>query len=183
MRAPVILPIFGIALRAWWDDDAPRLGASLAYYTLFAIAPGTARRYRDRGNGLRRRCRPRGNCRPARSARGTRRRAGSAESSRGSESTTRWDHRHLCRQHRLRRRCHRSIPRTPGGAEYDLAREAEPGYESQGVRGRSSTLVRPGGGNRFSADGLTRGDGRSGCTKRMALCARPELPAGVERGH
>ena len=23
----------------WWDDDAPRLGASLAYYTLFAIAP------------------------------------------------------------------------------------------------------------------------------------------------
>ena len=41
MRAPVILPIFGTALRAWWDDDAPRLGASLAYYTLFAIAPGT----------------------------------------------------------------------------------------------------------------------------------------------
>ena len=39
MHAPVILPIFGTALRAWWDDDAPRLGASLAYYTLFAIAP------------------------------------------------------------------------------------------------------------------------------------------------
>src|SRR5688572_2901112 len=39
MRAPVILQIFGTALRAWWDDDAPRLGASLAYYTLFAIAP------------------------------------------------------------------------------------------------------------------------------------------------
>jgi membrane protein len=39
MRAPVILLIFGTALRAWWDDDAPRLGASLAYYTLFAIAP------------------------------------------------------------------------------------------------------------------------------------------------
>jgi membrane protein len=31
--------MFGSALRAWWDDDAPRLGASLAYYTLFAIAP------------------------------------------------------------------------------------------------------------------------------------------------
>ena len=31
--------IFGSALRAWWDDDAPRLGAALAYYTLFAIAP------------------------------------------------------------------------------------------------------------------------------------------------
>jgi len=26
-------------LKAWWDDDALRLGASLAYYTLFAIAP------------------------------------------------------------------------------------------------------------------------------------------------
>jgi membrane protein len=39
MRAPAILRLFGAALRAWWDDDAPRLGASLAYYTLFAIAP------------------------------------------------------------------------------------------------------------------------------------------------
>jgi len=39
MRAPEILTIFGTALRDWWDDDAPRLGASLAYYTLFAIAP------------------------------------------------------------------------------------------------------------------------------------------------
>jgi membrane protein len=34
-----MLSILGAALRAWWDDDAPRLGASLAYYTLFAIAP------------------------------------------------------------------------------------------------------------------------------------------------
>lgn len=33
------LRMFGAAARAWWDDDAPRLGASLAYYTLFAIAP------------------------------------------------------------------------------------------------------------------------------------------------
>jgi membrane protein len=39
MRAAGILRLFGTALRAWWDDDAPRLGASLAYYTLFAIAP------------------------------------------------------------------------------------------------------------------------------------------------
>jgi membrane protein len=31
--------IFASALKAWWDDDALRLGASLAYYTLFAIAP------------------------------------------------------------------------------------------------------------------------------------------------
>jgi len=31
--------MFQSAVRAWWDDDALRLGASLAYYTLFAIAP------------------------------------------------------------------------------------------------------------------------------------------------
>ena len=39
MSSPAILPVFGSAMKAWWDDDAPRLGASLAYYTLFAIAP------------------------------------------------------------------------------------------------------------------------------------------------
>jgi membrane protein len=38
-RAPTIVQIFRSAVRAWWDDDALRLGASLAYYTLFAIAP------------------------------------------------------------------------------------------------------------------------------------------------
>jgi len=31
--------LFREALLAWWNDDVPRLGASLAYYTLFAIAP------------------------------------------------------------------------------------------------------------------------------------------------
>jgi membrane protein len=38
-RAAAIRAIFWTALRAWWDDDAIRLGASLAYYTLFALAP------------------------------------------------------------------------------------------------------------------------------------------------
>lgn len=38
-RTPAILPMFWTALKAWWDDDALRLGASLAYYTLFALAP------------------------------------------------------------------------------------------------------------------------------------------------
>jgi len=38
-RTPEIVRIFGYALKAWWDDDALRLGAALAYYTLFAIAP------------------------------------------------------------------------------------------------------------------------------------------------
>ena len=36
---PALVRIFGTALKAWWDDDALRLGAALAYYTLFAIAP------------------------------------------------------------------------------------------------------------------------------------------------
>jgi membrane protein len=36
---PALVRVFGIALKAWWDDDALRLGAALAYYTLFAIAP------------------------------------------------------------------------------------------------------------------------------------------------
>jgi len=39
IRAAAIPAIFWTALRAWWDDDAIRLGASLAYYTLFALAP------------------------------------------------------------------------------------------------------------------------------------------------
>ena len=39
MREPVILRTVRGAARAWWDDDCARLGASLSYYTLFAIAP------------------------------------------------------------------------------------------------------------------------------------------------
>jgi membrane protein len=39
VRVPAILPVLRAAMRAWWDDDALRLGAALAYYTLFAIAP------------------------------------------------------------------------------------------------------------------------------------------------
>ena len=39
MHPLVIARLLGSAARAWWDDDALRLGASLAYYTLFAIAP------------------------------------------------------------------------------------------------------------------------------------------------
>src|SRR5215211_7868645 len=27
------------ALGGWWNDNVPRLGASLAYYTLFALSP------------------------------------------------------------------------------------------------------------------------------------------------
>jgi membrane protein len=33
------LRTLGQAVKAWWNDDAMRLGASLAYYTLFAIGP------------------------------------------------------------------------------------------------------------------------------------------------
>ena len=31
--------LFGATLKAWWDDDVMRLGAALAFYSLFAIAP------------------------------------------------------------------------------------------------------------------------------------------------
>ena len=39
MREPPILRTIRCAGRAWWDDDCARMGASLSYYTLFAIAP------------------------------------------------------------------------------------------------------------------------------------------------
>ncbi len=39
MPEPVILRTIRGAARAWWDDDCTRLGASLSFYTLFAIAP------------------------------------------------------------------------------------------------------------------------------------------------
>jgi membrane protein len=35
----VPLRILGSAIAAWWNDNALRLGASVAFYTLFAIAP------------------------------------------------------------------------------------------------------------------------------------------------
>jgi membrane protein len=35
----MILRTFKGAAQAWWDDDCVRLGASLAFFTLFAIAP------------------------------------------------------------------------------------------------------------------------------------------------
>lgn len=31
--------IFGKAVSGWWNDNVPRLGASLAYYALFSLAP------------------------------------------------------------------------------------------------------------------------------------------------
>jgi membrane protein len=34
-----ILKLLGAAVAAWWNDNLLRLGASLAYYTLFAVAP------------------------------------------------------------------------------------------------------------------------------------------------
>jgi membrane protein len=39
MRVPRLLKLFWKAMQAWQADNAPQLGASLAYYTLFAIAP------------------------------------------------------------------------------------------------------------------------------------------------
>lgn len=41
-RSPVHLRFFHLfraAFAGWWDDNIPRMGAALAYYTLFALAP------------------------------------------------------------------------------------------------------------------------------------------------
>ena len=39
MKARELWYIFKCSLSGWWNDNVPRLGASLAYYTLFAMAP------------------------------------------------------------------------------------------------------------------------------------------------
>jgi membrane protein len=39
MNAAMLARLFKQSLWAWWNDNALRLGASLAFYTLFAIAP------------------------------------------------------------------------------------------------------------------------------------------------
>ena len=39
MKHLEIVRLLWLALVAWWNDNAMRLGASIAYYTLFAIAP------------------------------------------------------------------------------------------------------------------------------------------------
>lgn len=39
MRLPTTISLFWKALQAWQADKAPRLGAALAYYTLFAMSP------------------------------------------------------------------------------------------------------------------------------------------------
>jgi membrane protein len=39
LRVPGLLKLFWAAITGWSKDNVPRLGASLAYYTLFAISP------------------------------------------------------------------------------------------------------------------------------------------------
>lgn len=39
LQVPTALRLFWAAIKGWSSDNIPRLGASLAYYTLFAIAP------------------------------------------------------------------------------------------------------------------------------------------------
>jgi len=39
LRVPTFFRLFWAAIQGWSKDDVPRLGASLAYYTLFAISP------------------------------------------------------------------------------------------------------------------------------------------------
>jgi len=39
IRPPVFLRLAWLAMTGWSKDNVPRLGASLAYYTLFAVSP------------------------------------------------------------------------------------------------------------------------------------------------
>jgi membrane protein len=39
LGVPLVLRLFWAALKGWSKDNVPRLGASLAYYTLFAVSP------------------------------------------------------------------------------------------------------------------------------------------------
>lgn len=39
VRVPRLFTLFWAAIKGWSKDDVPRLGASLAYYTLFAVSP------------------------------------------------------------------------------------------------------------------------------------------------
>src|SRR5438105_13988948 len=39
LRVPQFFKLFWAAIKGWSKDDVPRLGASLAYYTLFAVGP------------------------------------------------------------------------------------------------------------------------------------------------
>jgi membrane protein len=39
MRVPTLVSVFWSAIKSFQSDNVPRLGAALAYYTLFAIAP------------------------------------------------------------------------------------------------------------------------------------------------
>jgi membrane protein len=39
MSGRAVWRVFTRALTGWWNDNVPRLGASLSYYTLFALAP------------------------------------------------------------------------------------------------------------------------------------------------
>lgn len=39
LRVPLLLRLFWAAIQGWSKDNVPRLGASLAYYTLFAVSP------------------------------------------------------------------------------------------------------------------------------------------------
>jgi membrane protein len=38
-RISRLWPVVKAALEGWWQDNVPRMGAALAYYTLFALAP------------------------------------------------------------------------------------------------------------------------------------------------
>ena len=49
MTPGVLVDIFRRALAGWWNDNVPRMGAALAYYTLFALVDGIVKfEFRDK---------------------------------------------------------------------------------------------------------------------------------------
>ena len=126
--------IFWTATKAWWDDDAIRLGASLAYYTLFALAPillvataagivfGAEAAWGQIVGQLDQLVGPDG--------------ARAVQSLLEGASHRRRDARLRPRRHHIRRGRHRRLPRTPGSTEHNLAREIrnllKTGFESPG---------------------------------------------------
>ena len=40
LTLPIVWSLLRQTFNAWYEDRAPRLGAALAYYTVFALAPG-----------------------------------------------------------------------------------------------------------------------------------------------
>jgi hypothetical protein len=180
MRTPPILEMLAPTLRAWWDDVHFASGrrsptTRCLRSRQFSSSPPQSEAWSSAPT-------------PCAGNRGStrspgRRRGGArcAEPSGGVESATSRDPGDRAWRHHLCHRCDRRLPRTPERTQHDLARQAEIGRPPPRIGDRSPALIRPGGGDRLSADGLTHRDGGPVCTERMAHRPLLECPAGMAR--